>query len=107
MHYVSFKKKYSLNKVLFHIFAVLFRQRSILKLSSMTKNLLVYIWVLGSMFISLAYDSVFVSFLSFVAVNPLKDISELSTAVLNGDYHCDIHPQSTFNHVFEEPNRKT
>ena len=102
IHYVNFKKKiYPLNKVLLHNFEVFMRQNSILKSSSMAENLRVFSWVVREIFISLAYDSVFLSFLSFPPVNPLKDISQLSKAVLIGDYHCVIHSQSAFNDVFE------
>ena len=95
--------KYPLNKVLLHSFAILLRQSSILKPSSMAENFLVYLWVLATMFICLAYDSVFLSFLSFPPINPIKDLSQLSKAVQNKDYHCIVHPQSAFAYLFETP----
>ena len=103
VYYVCFKNKSPLDQVLFHTFAVLLRQSSILKPSSMAENLLVYSWVIGAMTICLAYDSVFLSFLAFPPINPIKDISQLSKAVLNGDYHCIIPPQSAFNYLFKMP----
>ena len=106
VYYIGFKKKYPLNKVLLHTFAVLLRQSSILKPSSMAEILLIYSWVLGGMFICLAYDSVFLSFLSFPPINPVKDISQLSKAVLNGDYHCVVYPRSAFSYLFKTPKKE-
>ena len=40
-------------------------------------------------------------FSAFPPTNPIKGISQLSKAVLNGDYHCVIHPKSTFNDLFQ------
>ena len=95
-----------MHKVLFHTFAVLLRQSSILKLSSMAENLLIYSWVVGAIIICLAYDSVFLSFLAFPPINPIKDVYQLSKAVLNEDYHYVIHPQSAFNYLFEIPKQE-
>ena len=69
----------------------------------MAENLLVYSWVVGAMIICLAYDSVFLSFLAFPPINRIKDISQLSKAVLKGDYHCIITPNSAFNYLFKIP----
>ena len=78
--YVGFKRKYPLDKILLHTSAIFLRQSSIFKLSSKSENLLVYSWVIGAMFICLAYDSVFLSFLTFPPINPIKDVSHLSKA---------------------------
>ena len=88
LYYTSFKSKYSLDKVSFHSFAVLLRQSSILKPSKTPERLLIYSWVVGAMFICLAYDSVFLSFLTFPPISPVKDVSKLAQNVINGKYHC-------------------
>ena len=106
VYYVGFKRKYPLDKVLIHTSAVLLRQSSILKPFAMAENLLVYSWVVGAMFICLAYDSVFLSFLAFPPTNPINDISQLSKAILNGEYHCVIHPQSAFTYLFKLPKQE-
>ena len=62
VYYVGLKQKYILDKVSLHTVAVLLRQGSILKTSSMAENLLVYSWVVGTMFICLALDSVVLIF---------------------------------------------
>ena len=99
VYYISFKKKFPLNKTLLHALSILLQQSSILKTCSVTENLLVYSWVFGAMFVCLAYDSVFLSFLAFPPTNPINDISQLSKAVLNRDYHCVIHPNSAFTYL--------
>ena len=40
------------------------------------------------MFLCLAYDSVFLSFLSIPPVTIIKHVSQLATVVFKGDYHC-------------------
>ena len=105
LYSVGLKNIHTLDKVLLHIFAVLMRQSSILKLSSMAQNLLVYSWVVGAMFICLAYDSVFLSFLAIPPNNPIKDIAQLSKAIENADYHCVTHTSSAFMDVFEMSNQ--
>ena len=98
--------KFPLNKVLLHTFAVLLRQNSILKPSSIAEILLIYSWVVGAMFICLAFDSVFLSFLTFPPINPIKDVSQLSKAILNADYHCVIYPSSAFMSAFKMSTQK-
>ena len=97
LYYTSFKSKYSLDKVSFHSFAVLLRQSSILKPSKTPERLLIYSWVVGAMFICLAYDSVFLSFLAFPPISPIKDTSQLAKSVINGDYHCVTPFTSGYN----------
>ena len=101
VYYVSLKKRCLLDKVPFHTFAILLRQNLILKPFPMTENLLFYLWVVEAMFICLAYDSVFLSFQSFPPHNSIKDLSQLSKAILNLDYHCVIYTFSAFLSVFE------
>ena len=100
VYYVGLKEKFKLDKVLLHTFSIFLRQNSILKSSSMTENLLIYSWVIGAMFICLAYDSVFLSFLAFPPNNPIKNIQQLSKAILNADYHCITHTSSAFMDAF-------
>ena len=88
IYYISFKNKYSFHKVSLHTFAVLLRQTSILKPSTTTERLLIYSWVVGAMLICFAYDSVFLSFLAFPPIFPIKDVSQLAKSILNGEYHC-------------------
>lgn len=45
------------------------------------------------MFLCLAYDSVFLSFLSFPPLNKIKHLSDLARAVDNGEYHCMSPPE--------------
>ena len=106
IYYRVFKKNYTLDKVSFYTFAVLLRQSSILKPVSMAENLIVYSWVVGAMFICLAYDSVFLTFLTFPPTIPIKDISQLSRAVLKGDYHCVVPALSPFNSMFRRTNQE-
>lgn len=86
IYYITLKGKYPFDNIFFHVFAVLLRQSSILRPSSVAENLLVYSWVVGAMFLCLAYDSVFLSFLEFPPVNKINGISQLATAVDNGEY---------------------
>ena len=106
VYYIGLKKKYTLNKIFLHTCAVLLRHSSILKPSSMAENFLVYSWVVGAMFLCLAYDSVFLCFLAFSQINPIKDIFQLSKAILNRDYHCIIPSKSVFNYLFENPKQE-
>ena len=99
LYYISFKSNYSLDKISLHTFAVLLRQSSILKPSTMAERLLIYSWVVGSMLICLAYDSVFLSFLAFPPIFPIKDVSQLAESVINGDYHCITPSQSSYNYL--------
>lgn len=64
IYFFMLKWKYPFNKILFHVFAVLLRQSAIIILSSFAEKTLIYSWVFGAMFLCLAYDSVFLSFLS-------------------------------------------
>ena len=96
VHCVCLKKNHSLSRVSLHVFAVLLRQGSTLRPLSKAKNLLVYSWVVGAMFLCLAYDSVVLSFLTFPPINQIKDVSQLAKAVINGDYHCITIPGSAF-----------
>ena len=101
MYYASFKSKYSLDKVSLHTFAVLLRQSSILKPSTTTERLLIYSWVADAMFICLSYESVFLSFLTFPPIFPIKDVSQLAKSVINREYHCVTPSQSAYNDLLE------
>lgn len=94
VYYINLKSKYSFDKIVFHTFVVLIRQNSILKPLSVVENLLLISWVLGAMFLCLAYDFVFLSFLAFPPVIPIKDVPQLAKAVKEGHYHCRAVPES-------------
>lgn len=88
VYYILLQKKYPFSKILLNLFAILLRQSSIITNSSFAEHLLVYSWVLGAMFLCLAYDSVFLSFLAFPPVSKIKYVSDLARAVENGEYQC-------------------
>ena len=92
LYYASLKKRHSLDKILLHVFGVLLRQESIMKTSSMGEKLMVYAWVFGTMFLCLAYESVFFSFLAIPSVSQIKDVSQLAKAVKKENYHCIADP---------------
>ena len=97
LYYNYFESKYSLDKVSLHTLAILLRQSSILKPSTAAQQLLIYTWVVGAMFICLAYDSVFLSFLAFPPIFPIKDVSQLAESVIKGEYHCVTLVNSAYN----------
>ena len=97
LYYTNFKNKYTLDKVLLHTFAVLLRQSSIIQPSTTAERLFICSWVVGAMLICFSYDSVFLSFLTFPSIFPIKDVSQLAKSVINGDYHCITPPQSAYN----------
>ena len=88
IHYIFLKNKYSLRKTLFHVFATMLRQNCIITPSSVVENILIYLWIIGTMFICLAYESVILSFLAFPPVVKIKHLSDLAAAVESGKYHC-------------------
>lgn len=88
VYFFIWKWKYALDKIFLIVFAVFLRQNSILRPSSKAENLLIFSWVVGAMFLCLAYDSVFLSFLAFPPVSTMKDLSELASAVEERKYHC-------------------
>ena len=90
---ITFRKRSSIDKVLFHIFAVLLRQSLMLKPSSASGKLFVYAWVVGAMFLCLAYESTFFSFLTIPTLTQIKDVSQLAQAVESGKYHCISNPR--------------
>lgn len=92
IYFFLLKWKYPFNKILFHVFAVLLRQSAIIIPSSFTEKTLIYSWVFAAMFLCLAYDSVFLSFLSLPPLIKIKHVSDLARAVDNGEYHCMSPP---------------
>ena len=106
-HYVCWKRKHSISEILFNDLAILLRQNSSLRHLSKAENLLVYSWVVGAMFLCLAYDSVFLSFLAFPPINHIKDVSQLAKAVMNKEYHCIILPGSGFYNQFQTTNEES
>lgn len=58
------------------------------------------------MFLCLAYDSVFLSFLALPPVNKIKHLSDLATAVENGEYHCMTYNLAGFENVLFDLNQK-
>ena len=97
LYYTNFKNKYTLDKVLLHTFAVLLRQSSIIQPSTTAERLFICSWVVGAMLICFSYDSVFLSFLTFPSIFPIKDVSQLAKSVINGDYHCITAGQSAYS----------
>lgn len=53
------------------------------------------------MFLCLAYDSVFRSFLSFPPLNKIKHVSDLARAVDDGEYHCMSPPDMNVGERFK------
>lgn len=88
VYYLILKNKYPFKKILLHVFAILLRQSSIITPSYFAEKVLIYSWVVGAMFVCLAYDSVFLSFLAFPPVSKIKSVSDLARAVEKGEYHC-------------------
>lgn len=88
LHYITSKSRYSFNYVVLHVFSVLVRQASIVTPSSLAEKILTHSWVIGAMFLCLAYDSVFLSFLAFPPLQKIKHLSQLSKLVEAGEYHC-------------------
>ena len=88
IYYITLRWKYSSDKILLNVFAILLRQSSMFKPTSALENLLVYSWVVGAMYFCLAYDSVFLSFLTFPSIIKIKDASQLASAVEKGEYNC-------------------
>ena len=96
---LSFRNKYSLDKISLHTFAILLRQSFILIPSTTAERLLIYSWVVGAMLICLAYDSVFLSFLAFPPIFPIKHVSQLAKSVINGEYHCVTPAVSAYKYL--------
>ena len=107
VYYIIFKKKNSIDKLLFQILAVFLRQSSVIKPCSMTEKLLVYAWVFGAMFLCLAYESTFFSFLTIPPITQIKDVSQLARAVESGQYHCISNPQLGISSQLLESERKS
>ena len=93
-HQLILKKKFDFKAIAFHVFAVLMRQNAPIKPSKFAEKMLMYFWVFGAMILCLSHDSVFLSFLSLPPVRKIKNLSELSTAVQKGEYHCFEFPNS-------------
>ena len=88
IYYTCFRQRGSLGKISLNVFAILMKQNALIAPSSLAEKLLIFSWVIGSMFLCLSYDSIFLSFLSFPPVNKIKDLSDLASAVKKGEYHC-------------------
>ena len=58
----------------------------------MEEKIMVYAWVFGAMFLCLAYEPVFFSFLIIPPVSQIKNVSQLAKAVKKGEYHCISDP---------------
>lgn len=106
VYYAMLKCKYSFKTIFFHVFAVLIRQNSIILPSSFAEKLLVYSWVAGAMFLCLAYDSVFLSFLTIPPVTKIKHFSDLARAIENKGYHCKVSIESGLGDIFFNSDQK-
>ena len=104
VHHIILKHKFNFVKILFHVFAVLMKQGSVIAHSSLGENILVYSWTLGCMILCLAYDSVFLSFLSFPPVTKIKHLSDLTLAVQKGDIQCISYYKSGVAHYLLNTN---
>lgn len=100
LYYVISKKKYSFSKYFLDVFAILMRQNSVITPSSVAQKILIYSWVVGAMFLCLAYDSVFLSFLTIPPVTKIRHLTDLAIAVENEEYHCMANPTSGVPHEF-------
>ena len=101
IYYITLRWKFSLDKILLHIIAVLLRQSLIFKPSTVAENLLVYSWVVGGKLLCLANDSVFLSFLAIPPVVKINTVAQLARAVENGDYRCVCRPGFDFERFLE------
>lgn len=98
--YILLNWKCTLSKSFLHVFAILMRQSSIIIPISFGEKLLIYSWVVGAMCLCLAYDSVFLSFLSFPPVVKIKHLTDLATFVKSGDYQCMYMPTERIKERF-------
>ena len=62
------------------------------KESSMGEKLMIYAWLRGTMYLCLAYESVFSSFLTMPSVSQIKNVSQSDIAVKREVYHCTSEP---------------
>lgn len=60
-----------------------------------------YSWVFEAIILCLSYDSVFLSLLSFPPVAKIKHLSDLATAVYNGNYHCISLTPGVADYLYE------
>lgn len=106
VYYATLKYKYSFKTIFFHVLAVLVRQESIIRPSTLVGKLLIYSWVVGCMFLCLAYDSVFLSFLAIPPATKIEHFSDLARAIENDGYHCMSMLESGLFDIFNQSDRK-
>lgn len=93
--FIILKKKYTFNDICFHVFAVLLKQNSIIRPSSLVEKFFVYSWVVGAMILCLSHDSVFLSFLSIPPVTKIKTLLDLALAIQSDNYICIDDPNDS------------
>lgn len=100
--YLFLRKKLVYSDVFFDVLAVLFHQAVSFRRKSCREKSLIFIWILGGMFITNCYLSLLLSFLTFPTVQFVKDIPDLANQVKNGKYKVMIRESSPFQKLLLE-----
>lgn len=104
VYYFALKRKYTFDKISLHVFAVSLRQSSVVGQSSPAEKLLFISWVIGGMFICLSFDSVVSAFLAVPHSKEITNVTQLATAVANGEYICWANKLAVYPKLLVESN---
>lgn len=104
LYYFLLKRKYTFDKISFHIVTIFLRQSAIVGHSSLAEKLLLCSWVIGAMFLCLSFESVFFAFLAVPHVREIKDVAQLVEAVTKGEYHCYAYLEAVHTKLLLESN---
>lgn len=86
--------------IVLNVIAGALRQPLSFKYHSPKENFLIFIWIMGMMFITHSYVSVLLSALIVPSINLVKNIQELSSEVNRGTYQIMVRKSSAFPKSF-------
>lgn len=99
---VEDSKKGSYQNTMLATFSLLMNQTCSFKAKPRSTKLILFSWMIGSMFLTYSYKATYLSFLSFAPKEGVHNIVELSKAVIKGSHICKTFPGTYYIDVLLE-----
>lgn len=96
--YASARQKTGFQSLLLMMYGILMEKSMKSKCSKPSSKLLLFLWIGSTMFLTVAYKAVLLSFLSSPTLTGIRDISQLSKASESNSFKCSTY-EGSINHA--------
>ena len=97
--YIFVSKRYNSTVILIDLFGILLQNAPGIKVRTRSTKILIFSWIIGTLFLAHCYKAVLLAFLSFPSMTGIYDVKGLSEASKKPSFHCRTMPGSYLYNV--------